>query len=166
MNITEEQLHRQVKTLSPTVVESLRRAAKAATFVDLALLLGVGSRETNLKNIIGDGGHGRGMFQIDDRSHGPYLRRVAKIIGTDRIAEDAKYATALLETNVRQAIAAGVPIGHRFAVAISGYNAGMGRAIADWKEHHNSDRNTTGGDYSADVRDRARTIRKHNWIGA
>jgi hypothetical protein len=36
-----------------------------------ALLYALGSRETNLQNEIGDGGHGHGMFQLDDRSHHP-----------------------------------------------------------------------------------------------
>lgn len=33
------------------------------------LLYAVGSRETNLTNEIGDGGHGHGVWQLDDRSH-------------------------------------------------------------------------------------------------
>jgi hypothetical protein len=33
------------------------------------LLYAVGSRETNLRNVVGDGGHGHGVFQLDDRSH-------------------------------------------------------------------------------------------------
>lgn len=33
------------------------------------LLYAIGSRETNLANVIGDGGHGHGVFQLDDRSH-------------------------------------------------------------------------------------------------
>lgn len=33
------------------------------------LLHAVGSRETNLTNEIGDGGHGHGVFQLDDRYH-------------------------------------------------------------------------------------------------
>lgn len=34
-----------------------------------ALLYAIGSRETNLTNELGDGGHGHGVFQLDDRSH-------------------------------------------------------------------------------------------------
>jgi hypothetical protein len=34
-----------------------------------SLLFAVGSRETNLRNVVGDGGHGHGVFQLDDRSH-------------------------------------------------------------------------------------------------
>jgi hypothetical protein len=33
------------------------------------LLYAVGSRETNLRNVVGDGGHGHGVFQLDDRWH-------------------------------------------------------------------------------------------------
>lgn len=35
------------------------------------LLFAVGSRETNLTNEVGDGGHGHGVWQLDDRSHTP-----------------------------------------------------------------------------------------------
>ena len=35
------------------------------------LLFAVGSRETNLTNEVGDGGHGHGVWQLDDRSHRP-----------------------------------------------------------------------------------------------
>ena len=34
-----------------------------------ATLLSIASRETNIKNIIRDGGHGYGIMQIDDRSY-------------------------------------------------------------------------------------------------
>lgn len=33
------------------------------------LLYAVGSRETNLMNEVGDGGHGHGLFRLDNRSH-------------------------------------------------------------------------------------------------
>lgn len=33
------------------------------------LLYAIGSRETNLRNVVGDGGHGHGVFQLDNRSH-------------------------------------------------------------------------------------------------
>lgn len=55
-----------------------QRASKAWPFITAindsrkllpCLLYAVGSRETNLRNIVGDGGHGHGMFQLDDRWH-------------------------------------------------------------------------------------------------
>jgi hypothetical protein len=33
------------------------------------LLYAVGSKETNLRNVVGDGGHGHSVFQLDDRWH-------------------------------------------------------------------------------------------------
>jgi Putative peptidoglycan binding domain len=35
------------------------------------LLFAIGSRETNLTNEVGDGGHGHGVWQLDDRWHQP-----------------------------------------------------------------------------------------------
>ncbi len=31
--------------------------------------MAIASRETNMRNIVGDGGHGYGIMQIDDRSY-------------------------------------------------------------------------------------------------
>ena len=44
---------------------------KAGKEYDFApsLLLAIGSRESNLRNIVGDGGHGYSLMQIDDRSY-------------------------------------------------------------------------------------------------
>ena len=39
-----------------------------------ATLLAIASRETNIKNIIGDGGHGYGLMQIDDRSYPDFIK--------------------------------------------------------------------------------------------
>ena len=58
----------------------LRNACKdAEEKYDLppGLMLAVASRETHMKNIRGDGGHGRGVFQIDDRWHPAWLARHA-----------------------------------------------------------------------------------------
>ena len=33
------------------------------------MLFAIGSRETNLTNEVGDGGHGHGVWQLDDRWH-------------------------------------------------------------------------------------------------
>src|SRR4051812_46990770 len=49
------------------------QAAAKKYNLDPSLILAVMSRETNGKNIKGDGGHGRGLMQIDDRSWGPWL---------------------------------------------------------------------------------------------
>ena len=45
--------------------------AELAQGLPRMLLFAVGSRETNLANEVGDGGHGHGVWQLDDRSHTP-----------------------------------------------------------------------------------------------
>jgi len=45
--------------------------AELAQGLPRMLLFAVGSRETNLTNEVGDGGHGHGVWQLDDRSHTP-----------------------------------------------------------------------------------------------
>ena len=62
------------------LIAQYQRASAAWTFIhqtELArglprmLLFAVGSRETNLTNVVGDFGHGHGVWQLDDRSHTP-----------------------------------------------------------------------------------------------
>lgn len=131
-----------------------------------------------MRNIVGDGGHGRGMMQIDDRSHGGWLAsvrgcrsgsslpRYSSALPAGRvptISAGLGYAVALLESNVAECMRRGVHEGHRTAVAVSGYNAGITGAINSYMAHGSTpsaaDRATTGGDYAADVLERARVLR-------
>lgn len=166
MNITRAELHAQcvrLRTDHPGHVTAIRAAVADSKHVDWALIRGLMSRETNMQNIVGDGGHGWTYFQIDNRSHGGWLRRVAKDeAGMPLVSEAAKYAVALLEANVREAKAAGVKAGHCLRVAVAGYNCGMGNALAAYRAG-NVDARTAGGDYSADVLARAKTIRSAGW---
>src|SRR5437667_11714235 len=52
---------------------ALLTAAAQAHHLPTAYVLGVASRETNIRNILGDAGHGHGVMQIDDRFHGEIL---------------------------------------------------------------------------------------------
>lgn len=90
------------------------------------LLYAIGSRETNLTDEVGDGGHGWGVFQRDNRSHtipANYLQDVR---------QQAVDAATLLVSNY-----------HRFGSwqgACAAYNSGQP-----------NDAYTTGHDYGADV---------------
>ena len=75
------------------------------------LLLAIASQETDMNDVVGDGGHGRGLFQIDDRSHTDFLRAAtarAGRAGSRRFAAAAKYAAALLRWNFDFGVAKGV----------------------------------------------------------
>jgi hypothetical protein len=154
VKITSADLLRQRSALSPAARLAIRRSVRKAPHVDVALAQAVASRETGMRNIVGDGGHGRGMMQIDDRSHGGRVPTISAGLG---------YAVALLESNVAECMRRGVHEGHRTAVAVSGYNAGITGAINSYMAHGSTpsaaDRATTGGDYAADVLERARVLR-------
>lgn len=89
------------------------------------LLYAVGSRETNLTNEIGDGGHGFGIWQRDNRSWSVNATYLHDVHG------QAVDAAALLARDYAKC--------GTWAGACSMYNCGSA-----------NDRYTTGGDYGAD----------------
>lgn len=91
------------------------------------LLMAVGSRETNLQDIVGDNGHGHGVFQLDDRSH--------TIPDPFPVQEQCQYAAAMLEANYARYPS--------WIQACNVYNSGQPDSG-----------NTTGGDYGNDVMER------------
>lgn len=117
-----------------------------------ALLLAIASRETNMNDVIGDGGHGRGLFQIDDRSHTSFLtsQRANHPGGKPPVTAAARYAARLLKANLDYGRSHGVRARDLLKFAVSAYNAGAGGAIAGYREG-DSDRRTTGRDYARDV---------------
>ncbi|TWE22857.1 N-acetylmuramoyl-L-alanine amidase [Prauserella muralis] len=129
-----------------TLADQVRRARVEWPFVDavevdhglpVGLLYAVGSRETNLRNVRGDGGHGWGVWQRDDRYWpvGPaYLADVRR---------QAVDAASLLAAN-RRALGG-------WPAAVAAYNAGPSRVRQALAEGRGVDYYTTGRDYSADV---------------
>lgn len=98
------------------------------------LLFAVGSRETNLTNEIGDGGHGHGVWQLDDRSHSIPLG-----FDTDVLNQCGFAAEMLNDGHVR---AQG-----SWLRALNAYNSGQ------WNTAF-----TAGGDYGPDVLERQACI--------
>jgi hypothetical protein len=121
---------------------------------DAALLMAIGSRETNLRNIIGDGGHGHGLMQIDNRSFPEWCRK-----GNWRDAREAiRKGAEVLDAKRVRAIAKNIDADNVLRVAIASYNAGD-HGIRDYQIHGNPDLRTTGRDYSHDVLRRASVFR-------
>ena len=127
------------------------------------MLLAIASRETNMQDIVGDGGHGRGLFQIDDRFHGDWLaKHGAPGAGTTpRIKDAADYAAAMLASNVAYAQKKKVGEDQQVRFAASAYNAGCGGAFSGFQAG-NCDLKTTGGDYGSDVLERLAAIQGKN----
>ncbi|MHB8147458.1 MAG: transglycosylase SLT domain-containing protein [Vulcanimicrobiaceae bacterium] len=92
--------------------------AAARHHLDPSLLAAVAAQETGGpgsnagSNIVGDGGHGRGLFQIDDRWHA-----FAKSTAAMNPAANADYAARMLSGLLRR-------YGGNLTEALSAYNAG------------------------------------------
>jgi hypothetical protein len=177
MNITAAQLRKQHESLSPAAKRAITVAVRPAPHVDRALLEALMSRETNMRNVIGDGGHGRGIVQADDRYQEAWLRSVKGCRNGEStpvydtawpkgrvptISAGAKFAVQTLEANVAEAKREGVRDGDRLFVAVAGYNRGLHGAIGAYKQggRRAVDAGTAHGDYATDVLDRAETLRK------
>ena len=94
------------------------QAAAAAHHLDPKLLAAVAAQETggpganSGRNIVGDGGHGHGVFQIDDRSWS--FARTAAAMDPGR---NAQMAASILEDNLHR-------YGGDLRAALSAYNSG------------------------------------------
>lgn len=104
-------------------------AAAARHGVDPLLLAAVAAQETGGpgsdggRNVVGDGGHGRGLFQIDDRWHA-FARSAAAMDP----AANADYAAGMLSGLLHK-------YGGNVRQALSAYNAGSPDAtgtLTDW----------------------------------
>jgi len=105
------------------------------------LLFAVGSRETDLTNEVGDGGHGHGVWQLDDRFHNP------------------PGGFANFDSNVPMQCATAAAMLHT-DLAITGGN--LEEAAAIYNSGHPDEAATTGGDYGIDVRERMQFLQQLN----
>ena len=129
-------------------------SAAARHGVRADVLTAIGSRESHLgqmpplaRDWTGDRGHGRGVFQIDDRWHGPFVRGHAN----DDHAAHADYAARFLKRLVTR-------YGGDYVRALAAYNAGPGNVDKALRQGRSAEHYTTGGDYATDVLARARIV--------
>ena len=123
------------------------------------ILLAIASRETHCRNVVGDGGHGRGYFQIDDRAHPAFLRKHGALGagGVPPTREAALYAAQLLLDNGTFGKRSGVKPVDLLKFSLSSYNAGAGNAIKGYRDG-DSDRRTAHANYGRDVLERLRIV--------
>ena len=127
------------------------------------LLMAICSRESNFglalsPSMTGDNGHGRGLMQIDDRSHGDWIRghnwkdpATNVEYGADVWLDNYNYFTDhmdLVDSDYMKLIWA----------ATAAYNCGAGNVNKALSSGADVDSRTTGRNYSADVRARMKFI--------
>lgn len=101
-------------------------------------LFAVGSRETNLTNEVGDGGHGHGVWQLDNRSH-----TIPSGFDSD-VARQADVAASMLHSLL-------ATFSGRYDCAFAAYNAGAGTVQYNLSHGLSVDSGTANGNYSADT---------------
>jgi hypothetical protein len=133
--------------LAPQYAQWMPSVTLAAAKYNLkpSLILGVISVETGGQNIIGDAGHGHGLMQVDDRSHGNWLNSHSD--GLDP-ASNIDYGSSILRWSIDY-------FNGEIRSGVAAYNAGAGGATNGLRDSGNPDQYTTGGNYSAKVLARA-----------
>ena len=139
-------------------LDAICLAAERKAGLPRGILLAIASRETHCRNVVGDGGHGRGYFQIDDRAHPAFLRKHGVLDGgVPPAREAAAYAAQLLLDNGAFGRQKGVKPIDLLKFSLSSYNTGAGNAIKGYRAG-DPDRTTAHGNYGRDVLDRLRIV--------
>ena len=161
MIISSTALTRQLAYLRKQPYYETIKATCLMQGLPLAFVLAVASRETNMRNVLGDGDQGVGLMQVDIRYH--VIAKTMKLDGSWKTGPEPLivYAIKLLSNNYQWAKRTWPQYGERgwLKIAASAYNAGCtnarkGVAAGD------SDLRTTGKDYGADVLARADSLRE------
>jgi hypothetical protein len=130
-----------------------------------AILGGIGSRESRWglalsppgPSGVGDGGHGRGLMQIDDRAHPAFTSSDAWRDPKKNIDYACRILNASLDVIGRRTDRVGEEL---LRAGIAGYNCGPGNVLKALQQGRSVDYFTAGRDYSSDVLSRA------GWFGA
>lgn len=160
MNIRADQLAEQVSRARARGWAPIMRKAEKRHNLPAGLLLALASRETDMEDVVGDKGHGRGLFQIDDRFHADWLAAhgAPGPATTPRVEDAADFAASMLASSLAFARQNEVPAPDRLRFACSAYNAGAGGAL-EGQQSGDCDRKTTGADYGRDVLERLGAIK-------
>jgi hypothetical protein len=150
-------------------LDSFTKAATTYTF-PIEILLGVASRETNMNNIIGDGGHGYGIMQIDDRSF-PEWCQSGQWKNVDAAIDKGAFVLDLKRQQVIDGQGKDLEVGgvsfhgasdidphDLLRISLAAYNSGLW-AYYSFSQGLDPDARTTGHDYSADTLKRAEFLK-------
>ena len=163
MNCTEADLVHQLGRVEDNHLYVMLATAASQYGVSIAFLLAVASRETNMRHIIGDEGHGVGILQLDTQH--PFAARLVAN-GTwntpDGTQQLINACTALLASDQAWAEKAYPQYGGdnkdgTRKLAADAYNAGVGGA-GYGASRGDADMRSTGHDYGSDVIERMHVL--------
>ncbi len=149
--------------------EVIVKKVAAQYSIPASVIAGIGSRESHWGLALtpptpagtGDGGHGRGLMQIDDRWHIPFIQSGKWADAGENII----YGCAVLKTSIDYMIKKGMPKGFNAIWAgIAGYNCGPKRAYDGVSQGYGPDYYTTGRDYGKNVLERAGWFQLQGWV--
>lgn len=148
MKITKAQLKREIDRARANGLYAHLQIAASMSDLPLAFVLAIASRETDIVNRSGDGGHGRGVMQVDDRYH--HIARVTDFKAHPEIL--IRYGCRMLADNIVWArrFRPGFKPEQHLKMAAAAYNCGRGGVIKAMASG-DCDSRTTGKDYGADV---------------
>lgn len=135
-----------------------------------SILAGLGSRESHWGLALtppgpggtGDGGHGRGLLQIDDRWHVPFIESGKWADGRENIIYGGAVLKTCMDYFVKQA---GWEMSFNLIKAgVAGYNCGPRRAWDGYRLGYGVDYYTTGRDYSSNIIERAGWFQLHGIV--
>lgn len=162
-NLTPQQLKRQVDGAKGNGLARVCLDAERSRKLPTGLLVAIASRETNCVDTRGDGGHGRGVFQIDDRAHRVWLDANVGPTGLPPIPAAADYAAGILASGLAAAKRLKLAGDAAIKFAAAAYNSGEGGATKSLTEHGDPDRGTAHGNYGDNVLTRLHLIQA--WLG-
>jgi hypothetical protein len=149
-NVSPKQLKGQLEGARRSGLLAACSAAEKKAGLPSGLLLAIASRETNCVDTLGDGGHGRGYFQIDDRAHTAWLAKHAPT-GLPPVREAAAYAAGILASSLRAGKKLKLRGDALMRFATAAYNAGEGGATRALQQHGDPDHGTAHRNYGDDV---------------
>lgn len=149
--------------------EDIVKKVAAKYGIPASVLGGLGSRESHWGLALtppgpggtGDGGHGRGLLQIDDRWHIPFIESGKWADGKENIIYGGAVLKNCMDYFTKKA---NWPMGFNLIKAgVAGYNCGPRRAWDGYQMGQGVDYYTTGRNYSKDVLERAGWFQLHGW---
>lgn len=146
MTWTRDNLQAQLHAAKRSGIYQVLHDAAAKHSLGFGYVLAIASRETGLRHIRGDHGHGYGVMQLDDRSHHipadweTNPERIVSLCCTELASHVAWAERHWPELTARQ----------HLKVAAAAYNSGRKNTTASIAEG-NCDLRTTGQDYGWDV---------------